>query len=85
MAIDLGKTRWLMFEQGGSAISTPLLAMLVFWLAIIFTSFGLFAPRNATVMTTLFLCAGSSYRDLFDPGNVLAFQRVDSDFQCSSS
>ena len=57
MAIDLGKTRWLMFEQGGSAISTPLLAMLVFWLAIIFTSFGLFAPRNATVMTTLFLCA----------------------------
>jgi hypothetical protein len=67
VAIDLGKTRWLMFEQDGSAISTPLLAMLVFWLAIIFTSFGLFAPRNATVMTTLFpLRASSSYRDLFD-------------------
>ena len=57
MAIDIGKTRWLMFEQGSSSISTPLLVMLVFWLAIIFTSFGLFAPRNATVMTTLLLCA----------------------------
>jgi hypothetical protein len=57
MAIDLGKTRWLMFEQGSSSISTPLLVMLVFWLAIIFSSFGLFAPRNATVMVALFLCA----------------------------
>ena len=57
MAVALGKTRWLMFEQGSSSISTPLLAMLVFWLAIIFTSFGLFAPRNATVMVSLFLCA----------------------------
>jgi hypothetical protein len=57
MAIDLGKTRWLMFEQGSSSISTPLLAMLVFWLATIFSSFGLFAPRNATVMVSLFLCA----------------------------
>jgi hypothetical protein len=57
MAIDLGKTRWVMFEQGSSSISTPLLAMLVFWLATIFSSFGLFAPRNATVMVALFLCA----------------------------
>jgi hypothetical protein len=57
MAIDLGKMRWLMFEQGGSSISMPLLVMLVFWLTIIFSSFGLFAPRNATVVTTLFLCA----------------------------
>lgn len=35
----------------------PLLAMLVFWLAIISAASCLFAPRNATVMTTLFLCA----------------------------
>jgi hypothetical protein len=57
MAIDLGKMRWLMFEQGGSFISVPLLATLVFWLAIIFSSFGLFAPRNATAIATLFICA----------------------------
>jgi hypothetical protein len=65
MAIDIGKMRWLMFEQGGSSISTPLLAMLVFWLAIIFTSFGLFAPRNVTVITTLFLCALSVAAAIF--------------------
>jgi Protein of unknown function (DUF4239) len=57
MAIDLGKMRWLMFAQGGSSVSMPLLATLVFWLAIIFSSFGLFAPSNPTVIATLFLCA----------------------------
>ena len=57
MAIDLGKMRWLMFEQGSNSISMPLLAMLVFSLAIVFTSFGLFAPTNATVMAALFFCA----------------------------
>jgi hypothetical protein len=33
------------------------LAMLVFWLVIIFVSFGLFAPQNATVLATLLVCA----------------------------
>jgi hypothetical protein len=59
MAIDLGKMRWLMFEQGTTSISVPLLDVLVFWLVIVFTSFGLFAPNNATVVATLFLCAVS--------------------------
>jgi len=54
MAIDLGKLRWLMFEQGSTSISLPLLWMLVFWLVIVFTSFGLFAPSNPTVIATLF-------------------------------
>jgi hypothetical protein len=57
MAIDLGKLRWLMFEQGSTSISITLLAVLVFWLAIVFTSFGLFAPPNLTVIATLLLCA----------------------------
>lgn len=35
----------------------PFLVMLVFWLTIIFVSFGLFTPPNATVVTTLFVCA----------------------------
>ncbi len=33
------------------------LVVVVFWLKIIFGSFGLFAPRNATVVAVLFLCA----------------------------
>jgi hypothetical protein len=31
--------------------------VLVFWLTIIFVSFGLFAPDNKTVVAILFLCA----------------------------
>ena len=65
MAIDLGKMRWLMFEQGSTSISLPLLAVLVFWLAIVFTSFGLFAPTNPTVIATLFFCALSVSAAIF--------------------
>jgi hypothetical protein len=56
MVIDLGKLRWLMIEQESSSASLPLLVLLVFWLAIVFASFGLFAPPNVTVISTLFLC-----------------------------
>lgn len=59
MSIDLAQTRWLLFEQRGSSIPMPFLVLLVFWVTIIFLSFGLFAPRNATVIATLFLCAVS--------------------------
>jgi hypothetical protein len=57
MSIDLAQTRWLLFEQGGRSIPMPFLVLLVFWVTIIFTSFGLFAPPNATVIATLFVCA----------------------------
>ena len=33
------------------------LSILLFWLTIMFTSFGLLAPRNATVITVLLFCA----------------------------
>jgi Protein of unknown function (DUF4239) len=57
IAVDLGQARWLLFEQGGSSISTPMLVVVLFWLAIIFLSFGLFAPSNKIVIATLFLAA----------------------------
>ena len=57
IALDLGQMRSLLLEQAGSAIPTPFLVVMVFWLAVIFTSFGLFAPYNATVVATLILCA----------------------------
>ena len=43
----------------------PFLVMLVFWLTVIFTSFGLFPPRNATVITVLLVCALSAAGSLF--------------------
>jgi len=57
LTLDIGKMRWLLFEQSGSSISTPFLVVLVFWLTIIFMSFGLFAPHNLTVVATLLVCA----------------------------
>ncbi len=54
---DLARTRLLMLEQRGSSVSSPLLIVVVFWLTINFVSFGLFAHPNATVRTTLFVCA----------------------------
>ena len=57
VAMELTRARWLLFEQSGSAISTPFLLVVVFWLTIIFVSFGLFAPSNTTVVVTLCICA----------------------------
>ena len=54
---DISQTRWLMVAQRGGSIPMPFLAVLVFWLTIIFVSFGLLAPRNTTVIATLFVCA----------------------------
>jgi hypothetical protein len=55
--LALGQTRWLIAEQRVNSVSVPLLTVLIFWLTIIFTSFGLFAPRNMTVVVSLFVSA----------------------------
>ena len=57
IAMGIGQTRWLMFTQGTTSISMPLLIVLVFWLTALFISFGLFAPRNGTVVASLFISA----------------------------
>jgi hypothetical protein len=57
IAISVGQTRWLMYEQAATSISLPLLAVLVVWLTALFVSFGLFAPRNATALASLFVSA----------------------------
>jgi hypothetical protein len=49
--------RWLLAEQNKVGIEIPLLVLVVFWLSLLFLSFGLFAPRNATAILALFLCA----------------------------
>ena len=57
LAIQLGQTRWLMFEQRTVPIPRLLLGLLIFWLTVLFISFGLFAPRNVTVLIGLFIAA----------------------------
>jgi hypothetical protein len=65
IAFDLGRTRVLLFEQLGSSIPIPFLVVLVFWLFVIFTSFGLFAPRYGTVIAAFFVSALSVSAALF--------------------
>jgi len=55
--VSLGQTRWLIAAQRGNSVSVPMLVVLVAWLTIIFISFGLFAPRNTTVIASLFVSA----------------------------
>jgi hypothetical protein len=56
---DLAQSRWLLIEKSQTALPTPLLVMLIFWLTVLFISLGLLAPRNATTIACLFVCAVS--------------------------
>src|SRR5579862_1988061 len=57
LTIELGRTRWLMFEQNTVPVPNLLFYMLICWLIVLFLSFGIFAPRNFTVLTGLLLAA----------------------------
>lgn len=60
-ALDVSSTiaqaRWFLLDEIDSTMPMPFLAVMVFWLALIFFSYGLFMPRNATVVVIVFLCA----------------------------
>jgi hypothetical protein len=57
LMFQLGQTRWLIFEQNAVPIPRLLLAMLIGWLIVLFLSFGIYAPRNMTVLAGLLLAA----------------------------
>jgi hypothetical protein len=50
---DLEQARWAGFEEAAGSTPTAFLVVLVSWLAAMFLSFGLFAPRNGTVLAAL--------------------------------
>jgi len=56
-ATDLAQSRLSLFTEAHDSIPTPFLAILSFWLAIIFASFGLFVRPNPIVMVTFFVGA----------------------------
>ena len=62
---DLAQTRLLLFVESDNLIPVPFLAILVFWLIIIFASFSLFSSLNATVFTFLSLFALSASCAIF--------------------
>ncbi len=54
---EIRQTRVLIYEQQSTSISMPMLIILVSWLTVLFISFGLYAPTNGTVVTSLLVSA----------------------------
>lgn len=59
------QARWILITENEISIPVPFLGILVFWLTIIFFSFGLFAPANGTALGVLFVCALSVSSAIF--------------------
>lgn len=62
---DLSQSRLALFAQAHDSIPVPFLAILIFWLAIIFVSFGLFVQPNRIVIVTFFVGALSVSAAIF--------------------
>ena len=45
------RTRWRLLSTAGGSVPRTFLVVVVFWLSMTFGSFGLSAPKNATVVT----------------------------------
>ncbi len=54
---SLLQTRWLSASQVEPSVQATFVVILLFWLTITFSIFGLLAPGNATVRTVFFVCA----------------------------
>jgi len=57
LSSNLIQARWSLEIRSGHSIPVPFLVLLIFWLAIVFASFGLFAPANSTAIVVLLLCS----------------------------
>jgi putative copper export protein len=57
---DINMTSTLIDAQREDSIPTALLIVLAIWMALIFATFGLFAPRNRVVVAALATCALSA-------------------------
>lgn len=65
IANDLVQSRWMVFMAAHNPPSGVFLGVLIFWLSVLYTSFGLLAPRNFTVYASLLLCAASISAAMF--------------------
>jgi hypothetical protein len=62
---DIFAGRWLALEHRRGLIPTPLIAVLVGWLVVIFGIFGFSAPRNWSMCVVFLLCALSATTAVF--------------------
>jgi hypothetical protein len=54
---DVVKARWRALGTQGGSVPRLFMAVVILWLTATFVSFGLYAPRNASVITVLFIAA----------------------------
>lgn len=54
---ELMQDRWLTLAQSVSTLPRPFFGMMIFWLTALNITYGLFAPRNGTVVAVLLACA----------------------------
>ncbi|MBN2512776.1 MAG: DUF4239 domain-containing protein [Sedimentisphaerales bacterium] len=54
---DLLQTRWLVIEQAQLSLPMAFIVVLLFWLTMLFGTFGLLAPANKTAVAALVVCA----------------------------
>jgi ABC-type amino acid transport system permease subunit len=57
LSSNLIQARWSLETRSGNSIPVPFLVLLIFWLAVVFASFGLFAPPHSTTIVVLLLCS----------------------------
>jgi hypothetical protein len=63
--MNLLRQRWALIEQQGPSVQRVVLVVLVSWITVIFTSFGLNAPRNGTVLVAFLICSLSIGGSIF--------------------
>jgi hypothetical protein len=60
-AVDLSETilqtKWLMLTHSRNVIPVPFLVVMLFWLTIIFVSYGIYTQPNVLVIVALLVCA----------------------------
>lgn len=59
LCVEVLRTRWRLLGSAGGSVPRVFLGVVIFWLAMTFASFGLVAPRNATVIAALGISAFS--------------------------
>ena len=75
LVTSLLRQRWQLIEHQGPNVRPVVLAILVSWIVVIFASFGLNAPRNATVAAAFLVCS------MAIGGSVFLIIEMDSPFQ----
>jgi hypothetical protein len=65
IANEFSRSRWVLIEEAQRGLPPILLGVLIFWLTLLFVSFGLFAPRNWMVFLALIVSACSMAAAIF--------------------